>query len=207
MTDFHSFHDHPLGAPPSAAAAAAGKLTKNQFGALTGNLDHLTLVPKGGSRPDDNHVYVWLRVPTGSVSGKYECAFNTESNTGGPASQFLVKEEAIKLTDFPPLGFSKATVSYKGLGLKQADFQQIQNGALRTAVYNWAGTAAFITAYGITYTGGDGLHDIHMNSGEKPGSGHPNLVNQDGALVFYYKPKGQAPFRRWVFIKFASQTL
>lgn len=204
MSDFHSHHDHPIGPPP---AVSTGHLPKNLFGGLTGNLDHLTLVPKSGTHPDDNHVYVWLSVPSGTLSGKYECAFNTESNTGGPASQYLVKEEAISLTEVPPLGFTSATVSFKGLGLKQADFNQIQNGALRTAVYSWAASATLITAYGITYAGGDGLHDIHMNSGEQPGSNHPNLVNEDGALVFYYKPKGLKPFRRWVFIKFTSQTL
>lgn len=64
-----------------------------------------------------------------------------------------------------------------------------------------------MTAYGVTYPKGDGIHDIHMNSGEKPGSGHANRVNQDGALVFYYAPAGEQPHRRWVFIKFATQVL
>jgi len=204
LVDHHLHFERELGPPP---AVTAGLLPKNQFGALTGNLDHLTLSAHDGNKPDDNHVYIWLSVPAGPVSGKYECAFNTESASGGPASQYLVKEEAIQLSNFPNYGFSSAKVSYDGLGLKQSQFATIQNGALRSAVYSWAGSASIISAYGITYSGGDGLHDIHMNSGEKAGSGHPNLVNQDGVLVFYYRPAGGQPFRRWVFIKFASQKL
>jgi uncharacterized protein YukJ len=59
----------------------------------------------------------------------------------------------------------------------------------------------------VTYSDGTGIHDIHMNSGEPAGSGFANRVNEDGALAFYYRPAGAPPYRRWVFIKFASQDL
>ena len=193
-----------MGPPPTRPSA---HLPRNQFGALVGVLDHLTLSAHDGTHPDDNHVYIWLRVPAGPFGGKYECAFNTESSSSGSQSQFAVKEEAIQLSDIPEYGFSSAAVSYRAMGLKQSDFQPIQNGALRTSVFDWANKASLITAYGITYPGGDGLHDIHMNSGEPTGSGHPNLTNEDGVLVFYNRPQGEQPFRRWVFIKFSTQTL
>jgi hypothetical protein len=204
MSKHHSHHNHKIGPAPKSAA---GRLPKNKFGALSGVLDHLTLAAHDGSHADDNHVYIWLKVPFGSLAGKYECAFNTESSDGAAASQYAVAEEAIELTDLPDDGFADASVSYAGLGLSQADFQDIENGSLRSAIYDWAGSASIITAYGVTYNDGTGLHEIHLNSGEPAGSKFPNLVNEDGALVFYYKPEGEQPFRRWVFIKFSSQTL
>jgi hypothetical protein len=201
----HSHHDHPIGPPPPPTA---GRIPGNQFGALVGVLDHLTLAAHDGQHADDNHVYIWIRVPQGQFAGKYECAFNTESSGGGNVeSQFLVKEEQIQESDFPDFGFDTATVSYNGLGLTQSEFQPISNGSLRTSVYDWANKAALITAYGVTYNTGDGIHEVHMNSGEPPGSGFSNLVNEDGAMVFYYRPAGEPPLRRWVFIKFSSQTL
>ena len=200
----HSHANRPLGSrkPPKGSA-----LPPNRYGGLVGELDHITLNPHDGPKPDDNHIYLWLHVPAGPVQGKYECAFNTESTDGASQSQYAVKEESIDPTDFPDVGYADATVSYAGLGLKQSDFQNITNGTLRTSVYDWAHSSALITAYGHTYSDGTGLHDIHMNSGEPKGSKFPNLVNQDGVLVFYYRPAGEAPFRRWVFIKFSTQTL
>jgi hypothetical protein len=184
----HHRHHHtgPIGPPPPKSTP---RLPGNKFGALVGVLDHLTLSAHDGTHPDDNHVYIWIRVPAGPVTGKYECAFNTESSSTGSQTQFAVKEEAIQLSDVPENGFSSAAVSYHGLGLKQTDFQPIKNGVLRTSVFDWANKASVIAAYGVTYPGGDGLHEIHMNSGEPPGSPHPK------------------PFRRWVFIKFSTQTL
>jgi len=204
MSQHHEHHNHPLGPAP---VATSGRVPGNHFGALVGIIDHLTLAAHDGPKPDDNHVYVWLKVASGPVAGKYECAFNTESTSGPAEAQYLVKDEAIGALDIPQIGFSNAKVSYKGLGLHQANFKPIANGALRTAIFDWARTATLVTAYGVTYPKGDGIHDIHMNSGEKPGSGHANRVNQDGALVFYYAPAGEQPHRRWVFIKFATQVL
>src|SRR5262249_26973554 len=163
------------------------RLPKNRFGGLVGEIDHITLNPHDGPRPDDNHIYIWLHVPGGPVAGKYECAFNTESAPDGSECQFHVHEEPIGMGDFPSFGVFDAEVSYKGLGLRQEDFRPIENGQLRSAVRDWLADASMIVAYGFTYSGGDGLHDIHMNSGEKPGSSHPNHPNQDGALVLYYR--------------------
>ena len=182
------------------------RLPKNHFGGLVGEFDHATLNPHDGPRPDDNHLYIWLHVPGGPVAGKYECAFNTESSDASEC-QFYVLEEQIEMEDFPSFGFWEAEVSYKGLGLRQDEFQAIENGRLRSALRGWLIDASMIVAYGFTYSGGDGLHDIHMNSGERPGSQHPNHPNQDGALVMYYRDDRQNPYRRWVFIKFDTQEL
>ncbi len=200
----HSHTNRPLNRrrPPRTA-----RLPVNRFGALSGSLNHLTLNPHDGPRPDDNHVYLWIEVGAGRFAGKYECAFNTESSNGGSQTEFAVVDETITLGDFPTEGFADAEVSYKGLGLKQSEFLRIANGALRSSVIEWTHECNSLTAYGITYGGGDGLHDIHMNSGERPGSHHPNQTNHDGALVFYFRNEGEEPYRRWVFIKFSTQDL
>ena len=204
----HSHAQRRLNPPP---ARMRGKLPANQFGGLVGTVDHLTLTPHDpedrDNNPDNNHVYIWIDVPAGKYMGKYECAFNTESNQKGSTTQYHVYEEEISLADFPTVGFWGAEVSYAGLGLKKADFQDIENGQLRSAVNNWAQDCSLACAYGVIYSRGDGLHEIHMNSGERPGSKYPNLTNRDGALVFYYRNAGTAPFRRWVFIKFSTQDL
>jgi hypothetical protein len=200
----HSHAKRPLG---KQVVHPSKHLPKNQFGGLVGELDHITLNPHDGPRPDDNHIYTWIRVPGGSVAGKYECAFNTESSSDSSECQFYVHEEPIEMEDFPSFGFWEAEVSYRGLGLTQDKFKPIENGQLRSAVRGWLADASMIVAYGFTYTGGDGLHDIHMNSGERPGSSHPNHTNQDGALLMYYRNERQNPYRRWVFIKFDTQEL
>src|SRR4051794_36987242 len=92
------------------------RLPKKQFGGLVGELDHITLSPHNGPRPDDNHIYIWLRVPGGPVAGRYECAFNTESSSYGAECQFYEHEEQIEMGDFPSFGFWQAGVSYAGLG-------------------------------------------------------------------------------------------
>ena len=57
----------------------SGALPPTRFGELVGTFDHATLVPEGAARPDDNHVYLWVRVPDGPYAGQYECAFNIHS--------------------------------------------------------------------------------------------------------------------------------
>jgi hypothetical protein len=204
----HAHAQRRLNPPPRHLP---GELPANQFGGLVGTVDHLTLTPHDpqnrNNNPDNNHVYIWIEVPAGRFAGKYECAFNTESNQKGSTSQYHVREEQVDLADFPTVGFWDAEVSYAGLGLTQADFQDITNGQLRSAVSNWARDCILVTAYGIVYPRGDGLHDIHMNSGERAGSQHANLSNQDGALVFYHRNADGTPYRRWVFIKFSTQDL
>jgi hypothetical protein len=186
-------------------------LPVNQFGGLVGTVDHLTLTPHDPqdreNNPDNNHVYIWIDVPAGKYTGKYECAFNTESNQVGSTTQYYVYEERLDLADFPTVGFWDAQVSYVGLGLTQSDFRDIENGQLRSAVNNWAKDCTLVGAYGVVYSRGDGLHEIHMNSGEPAGSKYPNRENEDGALIFYYRNAGGTPFRRWIFIKFSTQDL
>jgi len=193
------------------ARRAPGGLPPGRFGALVGPFDHATLVPEGRTRPDDNHVYLWIRVPAGpgagAPQGVFECAFNIHS---ADQSDVLFTDWSEDLTgkSLPAPGFTQATLSYAQLGLKDADFKPVQQSDLQILVTQYANTCALMAAYGTTYPDGSGLHDIHLNAGEAPGSPHPNRTGQDGALVFYFTPPAPAPpTAHWVFIRFATQHL
>lgn len=198
----HRDHSHVV---PLRRRSLSGRIPGNQFGALVGSFDHATLSPHDGTRPDDNHVYLWLSVATGEYAGRYEAAVNIHS-TDGSDLQFAETEENVPAADLPSIGFAPAKLSYAALGLAQADFRQQTEEELHVALLNLAQNAERIAVYGHTYGGGDGLHDVHMNSGEPPSSGHPNPSNQDGALIFYRKD-GDGAIAHWLFLKFASQSL
>ncbi len=183
-----------------------GVLPGKQYGVLVGILDHLTLNAADGSPRDFNHVYLWLHVNHGPQAGRYECAFNTESVEKSKV-QYYVHEEPIENSDIPTPGFWPAKVSYQALGLKQANFSPIENGDLRSLVYHYAEQANIIAVYGRTYEEGNGMHDIHMNSGEKSDRGTGDPKNEDGVLVFYFRHETDSSRRAWVFIKFGPQTL
>ena len=186
---------------------ASGALPPMKFGQLAGTFDHAALVPEGGTRPDDNHVYFWVRVSDGQFAGLYECAFNIHS----------INRTNVLFTDWPedltgktppPPGFSPLSLSYAALGLKAADFAPVRQGDLQTLVTHYAETCTRMAAYGTTYSEGTGLHDLHLNAGEPPGSRHANRTGQDGALVFYFGGvSGAAWSAHWIFTKFSTQSL
>jgi len=189
------------------ARRTQGGLPPSQFGELVGAFDHATLVPEGRTRPDDNHVYLWIRVPAGPGAGVFECAFNIHS-TDQSDVLFTDWQEDLTGKGVPAPGFTPTTLSYAHLGLKDADFKPAQQGDLQTLVTQYAHTCDQMAAYGTTYSDGTGLHDIHLNAGESPGSAHPNRTGQDGALVFYFTPPAPAPpTAHWVFIRFGTQHL
>ena len=186
---------------------ASGSLPPGRFGELIGTFDHATLVPEGSTRPDDNHVYLWVRVADGPFAGAYECAFNIHS-TDQTNVLFTDWPEDLTGKSLPSAGFTQPALSYAALGLKDADFAPVQQGDLQTTVTHYAETCTLMAAYGTTYSEGTGLHDIHLNAGELPGSAHANRVGQDGALVFYFSGSaGAAPSAHWIFVKFDTQHL
>ena len=185
----------------------SGALPPSQFGELVGTFDHATLVPEGAARPDDNHVYLWVRVPDGPDAGLYECAFNIHSTDQTNVS-FTDWPEDLTGKTLPAPGFTEPSLSYTTLGLKDADFAPVQQGDLQTLVTHYAGTCTVMAAYGTTYSEGTGLHDIHLNAGEPPGSARADRTGQDGALVFYFGgTNGAAPTAHWIFVKFSTQNL
>jgi uncharacterized protein YukJ len=190
-------HTKPLKPPP----AAAHRLPKNTYGAIVGKVEGPL------SDADDNHVFIPVRVMAGPNSGLFRLAFNTESTDDNP-DQYFVRDEAITMADAPTAGFTgDASLSYSAIGLKQADFTPVDNGKLRMLVHDSALQADLVAAYGMTFSDGGGVHDIHYNNGEPTGSHFHNSPNHDGALVFYYLTQSGQPYRRWFFIKFDTQSL
>lgn len=194
----HHQHKQPLKPGPKPA----NKLPKNTYGALVGVLDGPL------SDADDNHVFILIRVRKGNFAGRYKAAFNVASSDPNTHSEYYVRDEEITAAEIPPEDFdANASLSYAALGLKQANFRPIENGKLRTIVHSTVQQSEWISVYGFTFSDGTGIHDIHMNSGEPAGSKHPNKPNQDGALACYYRTQEGQEVRRWIFIKFSSQSL
>ena len=184
----------------------AGALPPVKFGRLVGTFDHATRVPEGGTRPDDNHLYLWVRVPNGRFAGLYECAFNIHSTDQTNVSFADWPEDLTG--EIPSPGFTRLSLSYAALGLQDADFAPVRQGGLQALVTRYAETCTRMAAYGTAYSEGTGLHDIHLNAGEPPGSPHANRTGQDGALVFYFGgANGAARSAHWIFTKFSTQSL
>ncbi len=81
---------------------STAKLPALQFGFLVGTFDHSTLVPEGKTRPDNNHIYLWIRVPSGPLAGQFECAFNIHSADGaGADAEVLFTERRQDLANMP----------------------------------------------------------------------------------------------------------
>ena len=199
----HHNHQHtaPLQKPKHHSH---GTIPANVYGALTGKFDHWTLSAHDGTHPDNNHIYVWLKVESVMVNGKFEAAVNVESSKAvGNASpdklelRYYLHDETVPVDQWPAEGFAgDAQLSYAALGLHESDFTIVTSGALRTLVATDALQAQRISIYGMTYTEGTGIHDVHMNTG-----------NHDGAMIFYYDDQHGGPRARWVFLKFANQML
>lgn len=215
-------HDQPLLplllSPESPNLALAAKptprLPTNQFGALTGQFDHWTLSPHDGPHDDDNHIYLWIQIASGSLAGKYEVAVNVRSNDPihhpNAADQlnlrFSLHSQPTALTSWPIPGFdSQAKLSFTEIGLNETQFKIVESGELRSLITQYATTCQRISVFGVTYSGGDGLHDVHMNSGNRPPRQHENLDREDGALVFYFDGEHGGPIAHWLFLKFKTQ--
>jgi len=191
-------HHHPL----HPRRPVSTRLPHNAYGALVGTIDGPL------SDADDNHVFLPVRIAVGGHAGRYRLAFNTESTQGHAPVQYDVHDEPIAMADVPSEEFTTdASLSYPALGLHQVDFRTVSNGQLRTIVHDSAQDSDLVAAYGVTFSDGGGIHDLHYNNGEPAGSHFPNHPNHDGALVFYYFNRVGATTRRWIFIKFQTQSL
>ena len=178
------------------------KLPRNDYGALVGTIDGSL------SDADDNHVFIFVRISKGKYVGRYKLAFNTEANQGHAPVEFYVYDEPITMAEVPGEDFTtEASLSYAGIGLHETNFSEVINGKLRTIVHASAQDSDLVEAFGVTFSDGTGIHDLHHNNGEPAGSHFPNLPNQDGALAFYSLNRAGQTTRRWIFIKFKTQRL
>lgn len=165
-------------------------LPSNQFGSLTGTFERVTRNPRGKGRPDDNHLYLWVRV---DANRSYECAVNTSRDSQVATLTFEGTRK--------PAGFEQVEQSYDEIKVRESDFRAVSIRELQSDIENRARQADVITAYGTTYPGGEGMHLIHLqdhNSNPRFRSKH----GQDGMLVFWKAGKGTA-----MLFKFSNQHL
>jgi uncharacterized protein YukJ len=194
-------------------------LPHNVYGRLVGEFQFASHIPLRGGRDTGRHIYLSIKVPEGSDAGIYECAVNIRSDEG---TEVLYAEriEDLDSSGLPDEGFQGGLHLAYGtgtersgqefMGLQDSDFGPIVNDDLYNRIADLTQNCDRIAAYGVTYSGGDGIHDIHMNSGTAAGDPHADQDrdHQDGAIAFYFNMTAsgqQKSFATWVFVKFANQ--
>jgi hypothetical protein len=127
----------------------------------------------------------------------------------GSEVQFAIRDEAVDAA--PAVGVDDTTtLAYTQLGLHQADFTSVDEDTLHDKIDALARASELVEIFGVLYkdANAQGIHDVHMNSGE--GGAPADDTAKDGAIAFYSLPQAGesfAPHAQWVFIKFATQVL
>ena len=194
-------HHHRDRASPLEAQHPDRGVPPHVYGRLVG------VVTGPLSDVSDNHVFIPLRVRQGPAKGMHRLAFNVESHAAPHAAQYCVLDEPVGETELPEDGFTEeVSLSYRDFGIGPEQFRTVENGFLRAVVHASLARAHLVAAYGFTFPGG-GIHDLHYNYGEPAGSTHINQPGKDGALAVYFRSAEGGYVRRWILIKFQSQTL
>lgn len=189
-------------------------LPRDTYGRLVGEFQSSSLTPRRAEKDSGAHIYLDIKVSQGEYEGIYECAVNIRSDDNTEVL-YTQKNENLNPGDVPADGFATdVDLSYGGsgpdsLGLTDADFQAIENDDLYNRVAQLAQNGDRIAAYGITYSDGTGIHDIHMHTTTESAdsTGRPY---KDGAIAFYFnlEAAGQtASYATWIFIKFDNQQI
>jgi hypothetical protein len=198
-----------------------GLLPHRVFGRLVGEFQFSSHVPLRGGKDDGRHIYLSVKVAQGPVAGIYECAVNIRSDEGTEVL-YCQRTEDLDPSAVPAEGFEDGIHLAYGsgndapgdefMGLSDSDYQPIVNDDLYNQIASLTQNCDRLAAYGVTYSGGDGIHDIHMNSGTNPSDPHADQdrVRQDGAIAFYFNMTAggqQKSFATWIFIKFNTQSV
>ena len=196
-------------------------LPHDTYGRLVGDFQSSSHIPLRGGKNTGRHIYLSIKVPSGSHAGIFECAVNIRSDEGTEVL-FAERIEDLDSGEAPGDGFQGGVhLSYGTggdasdpdfMGLKDDDFRPIVNDDLYNRIADLCQNCDRIAAYGVTYTDGSGIHDIHMNSGTQGGDSHArdDRQNQDGAIAFYFNLEAggqRKSYATWVFIKFDSQSV
>jgi hypothetical protein len=195
-----------------------GTLAGNAFGKLVATYESVSPIPLRGGRDTGRHVYLALKVPNGPNAGIFECAVNIRSDEGTEVlyAHRIEDSPAKPATGFTPgvhLAYGSGNAAETDyLGLKNDDFVAIENDALYDLVRDLAGGADLVEVYGVTYAEGDGIHDVHMNSGTEDGDAHKkdDRDRQDGAIAFHVTQAAGGDTKtstHWVLVRFESQTI
>jgi hypothetical protein len=196
-------------------------LPHNAYGRLVGEFQSSSHIPLRGGHDTGRHIYLSIKVPSGGDAGIFECAVNIRSDEGTEVL-YTQRIEDLDTGGAPDDGFTAGVhLSYGSggdvsdpdfMGLKDSDFQPIVNDDLYNRIEDLCQNCDRIAAYGVSYSDGTGIHNIHMNSGTRPGDSHANddRRNQDGAIAFDFDLEAggeRKSYATWVFVKFDSQTV
>jgi Uncharacterized conserved protein (DUF2278) len=192
-------------------------LPREVFGRLVGQFESSSHTPRRSDRENARHIYLDVKVPGGQYAGIYECAVNVESDDRTEVL-YCERMEDLSSGGVPTDGFDEAVrLSYGSgdgpddMGLTDSDFHTIDHAELYNRLADLAQECDRIAAYGVTYSDGTGIHDIHMRSGtESRGQVSSEYANQDGAIAFYFDLEAageKKSYATWVFIKFDNQTI
>jgi hypothetical protein len=186
-----SFKDHKHVSHRSFKPA----MTPQHYGAVVGSIDPNSEHAISGRSGD--HLQFYINV---SVRQRYQVDVNTQSRDGTPVGLYVADEAGqADRNDMPSPGvFSDAQLSYKALGLTDANFQALNFSRLDALLEAALSNSVYVAAYGHTFNdGGDdgrGVHDIHFVKG---------ATNEDGALAIYtHDPQSGGLKRTWFFFKF-----
>ena len=108
------------------------------------------------------------------------------------------------------MGPAQTDLAQDYMGLNDSDFSPIVNDELYNRIADLSQNCDRIAAYGVTYSEGDGIHDIHMNSGTEPGDQHADQDRdrpgrRDRVLLQHVRGRSAESVCYWVFVKFTSQ--
>jgi len=182
--------------------------------------------PQSGGLSPDAHPHYLISVNAAGTT--YQIAVNIESTDGSQVLYFinenytppdagLLDGLAVGMTPLtaqrnPAVDYVRSVTNGQPI-VMQAQMQllplpgQTKSSNLQNAVIQFLNQAiadanGTIYAFGSQYTDGTGIHDIHMNQGNPPGSFEKdNGIWQDGMLVFELPASGT-----WAAIFIAFQT-
>jgi hypothetical protein len=152
-------------------------LPHDRFGRLVGQFQSSSHIPLRGGQDTGRHIYLSLKVPEGPSVGIFECAVNIRSDEGTTVL-YCERIEDLDSGGAPADGFNASIrLSYGAglggdgvdyIGLTDSDFKSIVNDELYNRIADLSQGCDRMAAYGVTYSDGTGIHDIHMNSGTDP---------------------------------------
>ena len=182
--------------------------------------------PQSGGLSPDAHPHYLISVNAAGTT--YQIAVNIESTDGSQVLYFinenytppdagLLDGLAVGMTPLtaqrnPAVDYVRSVTNGQPIVMQaqmqllplpgQTKSSNLQNAVIQFLNHAIADANGTIYAFGSQYTDGTGIHDIHMNQGNPPGSFEKdNGIWQDGMLVFELPASGT-----WAAIFIAFQT-
>jgi len=182
--------------------------------------------PQSGGLSPDAHPHYLISV--NAAGTRYQIAVNIESTDGSQVLYFinenytppdagLLDGLAVGMTPLtaqrnPAVDYVRSVTNGQPIVMQaqmqllplpgQTNSSNLQNAVIQFLNQAIADANGTIYAFGSQYTDGTGIHDIHMNQGNPPGSFEKdNGIWQDGMLVFELPASGT-----WAAIFIAFQT-